>query len=93
MKFVFNPYLRTFGHHLRRSTRVAKRLWLRSRGDAEQMLVAAEQEAVGGGNRGCHQAFTHRVLGKQFELLADPGGEDHAVLARRVQDAVSPDNS
>lgn len=35
--------------------------------------------------------FAHRVFGKEFELLADASGEDHAIFARRVEDAAGND--
>src|SRR5687768_4693842 len=52
------------------------------------MLLAADEKAVSGRNRGGDYTLAHRILAEKLEPAFDPGREDDAVLARRIKDSV-----
>src|SRR5262249_52023996 len=56
------------------------------RGNAEEMLFAADEEAVQGRDGGSDDRLGHVVLGQHFEFVAGDVRDKHgSVLARRVE--------
>ncbi len=62
-------------------------------GDAEQVRIAAEEEAVGDRHWRGDDAFAHGMFAEQLEALPDLRCEHDAVFAGGVEDAVGDDRA
>jgi hypothetical protein len=57
-------------------------------GEAEQVIVPADEEAVSNRHRRGDDVFAHRIFAQQLKLFPDPRREYDAILTRGVEHAV-----